>query len=308
MEYIHGIEDFRLDRQTAVTLGKFDGVHMGHQKLISIVREKAQEHNLISAAYTFDRLPLSICPQKNQHFITTNAERRIVMEKLGLDVEIECPFTEELMNTEPEAFIRKVIIDQLQAKYVVVGTDYCFGKGREGNAQLLAEKGPEYGYQTIVVEKEKYQNRDISSTYVREELKLGHMETVNVLLDRPYSIYGIVSKGKQLGRQLDVPTMNIYPPGSKLLPPYGVYASITIMDGKKYYGVTNLGIRPTVSDSMSVSVETNLFDYSGNAYGKYIEVQLMHFLRQEMKFDSVDALHKQMETDASFAKDMFILA
>lgn len=307
MKYIHGVEEFQLERPAAVTLGKFDGVHMGHQKLIEIVEEKARQNHLLAAAYTFDRIPLSICPQSNQHFITTNSERRLIMEQLGLDVEIEYPFTQELMDTEPEDFIKNIIIGQLKAKYVVVGTDYHFGKNRMGNAQMLVEKGPEYGFETIVVEKEKYQDREISSTYVREELKLGHMETVNVLLDRPYSIRGIVSYGMQLGRKLNIPTLNIYPPDSKMLPPNGVYASVTVMDGKEYYGVTNLGTKPTVSNSPSVSVETNLFDYSGDAYGKQIEVKLMHFLRQEMKFDGVEALKKQMESDANFARDMFLL-
>jgi riboflavin kinase/FMN adenylyltransferase len=307
MKYIHGVTDFTLDKPTAVTLGKFDGVHVGHQKLIAIVNEKAKESELLSAAFTFDKLPLSICPQKNQHFITTNSERRKIMEELGLDVEVEFPFTQEFMNTEPEEFIKKVIIDKMHAKVVVVGTDFRFGRGRTGTPELLLEKGPEYGFGAIVVEKEKYHDREISSTYVREELKLGHMETVNVLLDRPYSVMGIVSLGNQLGRKLLVPTVNVYPCDSKLLPPNGVYASITVMDGKEYYGVTNLGTKPTVSSSPSVSVETNLFGYNGDAYGKNIEVKLLHFLRQEMKFDTVEALQKQMESDASFAKDMFML-
>ena len=272
MQYIQGIRDFSLDRPSAVTLGKFDGVHMGHQKLIEMIQEKAKQENLLSVVFTFDKIPLRLCPQKNQHFITTNTERRMFLE--------------------PEAFIEEILIGRLHAKYVVVGTDYHFGKGRMGNAQMLLERGPEYGFETTIVEKERYQEREISSTYVREELRLGHMETVNVLLGRPYSIYGIVSKGKQLGRQLNLPTLNIYPPDSKLLPPNGV---------------TNLGVRPTLDDSPLLSVETNLFDYNDDAYGHYIEVQLMHFLRQEMKFDSIETLKKQMESDASFAKEMFLL-
>lgn len=307
MEYIHGVNDFTLEKATAVTLGKFDGVHMGHQKLISIVKEKAAEYGLLSAAYTFDRIPLSICPQRHQHFITTNSERRMIMEQLGLELEVEYPFTEELMNTEPEDFIQKVIIGQLNAKVVVVGTDYHFGKDRAGNAALLAEKGPQYGFETVVVEKEKYQEREISSTYVREELRAGHMETVNVLLGRPYSVYGIVCRGNQLGRQLDLPTMNIYPPESKLLPPNGVYASVTVLDGQVFYGVSNLGTKPTVSDRPGIGVETHLFNYEGEAYGQQIEVRLLHFLRQEIRFDSVEALKKQMETDVTFAKNMFLL-
>ena len=307
MKYIQGVEEFRLNEPTAVTLGKFDGVHIGHQKLISIVKEKAIQNDVLSVAFTFDRIPLSICPQNFQHFITTNTERKRIMEEYGLDVEVEYPFTERLMNTEPEEFIKHIIIGKLNAKYVVVGTDYRFGKNRLGNVDMLIEKGPEYGFETIVVEKEKYQEREISSTYVREELKLGHMETANMLLGRPYSIYGIVAKGNQLGRTIDIPTVNIYPSESKLLPPNGVYASVTEFDGKKYYGVTNVGTKPTVSDDFEISVETNIFDFDRDIYGKSINVSLMHFLRPEMKFESIEALQNQMKRDAEFARDMFMV-
>ena len=248
MKYIHGTEDFTLDKDSAVTLGKFDGVHMGHQKLISIVEEKAKQNNILAAAFTFDRIPLSICPQRQQHFITTKSERRAFMESLGINALIE----------------------------------YHFGKGRSGDADMLVKCGPEYGFETIVVEKEKYQDKEISSTYVREELVLGHMETVNVLMGRPYSIEGIVCPGNQFGRKIKIPTMNIYPQESKLLPPNGVYASITQIDGKEYGGVTNIGT-------------------------KHIKVKLLHFIRPEMKFESIEALSKQMESDAQFSKSMLML-
>ena len=307
MEYIHGTEDFKLERSSAVTLGKFDGVHLGHQKLISIVKEKAEEQGLLSVMFTFDRIPLSICPQKNQHFLSTNSERRMLCENYGIDVEVEYPFTTTLMNMEPEEFVSDILINKLKAKVIVVGTDYCFGRDRSGNVEFLISNAAKYGYETIVVEKEKFQDKDISSTYVREELKLGHMETVNVLLNRPYSITGIVAKGNQLGRKLEIPTINVYPTEIKLLPPYGVYASRILIDGVWYYGVTNLGTKPTISDGYEVSVETNVFDFDKDVYGNRVEVALYHFLRQEMKFENVEALKKQMESDASFAKEMFLI-
>ena len=307
MEYIHGTEDFKLERSSAVTLGKFDGVHLGHQKLISIVKEKAEEQGLLSVMFTFDRIPLSICPQKNQHFLSTNSERRMLCENYGIDVEVEYPFTTTLMNMEPEEFVSDILINKLKAKVIVVGTDYCFGRDRSGNVEFLISNAAKYGYETIVVEKEKFQDKDISSTYVREELKLGHMETVNVLLNRPYSITGIVAKGNQLGRKLEIPTINVYPTEIKLLPPNGVYASRIFIDGVWYYGVTNLGTKPTISDGYEVSVETNVFDFDKDVYGNRVEVALYHFLRQEMKFENVEALKKQMESDASFAKEMFLI-
>ncbi len=307
MEYIHGTEDFKLERSSAVTLGKFDGVHLGHQKLISIVKEKAEEQGLLSVMFTFDRIPLSICPQKNQHFLSTNSERRMLCENYGIDVEVEYPFTTTLMNMEPEEFVSDILINKLKAKVIVVGTDYCFGRDRSGNVEFLISNAAKYGYETIVVEKEKFQDKDISSTYVREELKLGHMETVNVLLNRPYSITGIVAKGNQLGRKLEIPTINVYPTEIKLLPPNGVYGSRILIDGVWYSGVTNLGTKPTISDGYEVSVETNVFDFDKDVYGNRVEVALYHFLRQEMKFENVEALKKQMESDASFAKEMFLI-
>ena len=307
MRYIHESEDFIVDCPTVVTLGKFDGIHLGHQKLLEMVKQKAQEYSAQSAAFTFDHIPLSLCPSVNQHFITTNAERRRVMEAAEMDLLIEYPFTEKLMNSEPEDFIREVIVGKLKACCVVVGTDYCFGKERKGNAHLIEELGSKYGYETVILEKEKFEERDISSTYVREELRVGHMETVNMLLGRPYSITGIIARGRQLGRTIDLPTINIYPPMSKLLPPNGVYASATLMEGRSLYGVTNVGTKPTVNQTPEVSVETFLFDFHEDVYGKEVEVQLKHFQRPEMKFEDIESLKKQMNSDAAFAKELFLL-
>lgn len=306
MRYIHDLDDFVMDRPTAVTLGKFDGLHVGHQKLISIIQEKAKEQDLLSAVFTFDKIPLSICPER-RYFISTNQERRQFLEQLGVDVEIEYPFTEQLMNTSPEMFIKRVLVDQLKAKVVVVGPDYRFGKDRGGNVELLVQMAKEYGYEAIVVEKERYQDREISSTYVREELSQGHMETANVLLGRPYSVEGSVCHGKQNGRKIETPTINIIPDQIKLLPPKGVYASTTIIDGKMYYGVTNVGTKPTVTDENIMGIETNLFDFNETVYGETVETKLMHFIRLEMKFDSLEQLKKQIESDIAFAKTMFML-
>ena len=199
------------------------------------------------------------------------------LEKQGVDVEIEYPFTEDFMNMEPEAFIEEILIGRLHAKYVVVGTDYHFGKGRMGNAQMLLERGPEYGFETTIVEKSGIRS---GKSVVHMSVKSCASDTWKLsmcCLADPTASMVLYQRGKQLGRQLNLPTLNIYPPDSKLLPPNGVYASITRLDGKEYFGVTNLGVRPTLDDSPLLSVETNLFDYNDDAYGHYIEVQLMHF-------------------------------
>lgn len=308
MKYIHDTENFEINRATVVTFGKFDGVHSGHQKIFAIVNKKAGELNAQSVVVTFDKIPLSICPLAQQHFITTNFERKDIIENLGLDILIEYPFTDNFMHTEPEVFIEEVIAKKLKAKCVVIGPDFCFGRDRRGNADMICHYADKYGYEAIVVEKEKYEAREISSTFVREELKIGHMETVNMLLNRPYSIKGIVVKGNQFGRTIDIPTVNIYPVESKLLPPNGVYSSETVIDGNVLYGVTNIGTKPTVNDGHVISVETNLFDFQQNIYGKTIEVCLKHFQRPEMKFDSVENLKKQIENDTAFAKELFMIS
>ncbi|MDD6797788.1 MAG: bifunctional riboflavin kinase/FAD synthetase [Clostridia bacterium] len=307
MRYIHDTQDFTIEDSTVVTLGKFDGVHLGHQKLLGIVKEKAGEYGAKAAAFTFDHIPVSLCSLPNQSFIMTNMERRKVMETLGMDILIEYPFTNSLMNMEAEDFLRNVVKRQLNARCVVVGTDYTFGKDKRGTAGMIAAMADEMGFEAVVVEKECYENREISSTYVRDELRVGHMETVNMLLGRPYFVCGVVAKGSQIGRTMELPTINIYPPAGKLLPPNGVYASVTLVDGEKFYGVTNVGIKPTVKNSSEISVETFLFGFSGDVYGSSVEVQLKHFQRPEMKFDDIDALHKQIDADVAFAKELFLI-
>lgn len=307
MRYIHDTQQFIIEDATVVTLGKFDGVHLGHRRLLETVMEKASEYSAKSAVFTFDHIPVSLCSSANQSFIMTNMERRRVIENLDIDILIEYPFTNFFMNMEAEDFLEDVVKNQLHAKCVVVGTDYTFGKDRRGNADMLVQMSEKLGFEAVVLEKECYEGREISSTYVREELKVGHMETVNMLLGRPYSIYGIIAKGVQLGRTMQLPTINIYPPAGKLLPQNGVYASVTHINGEKFYGVTNVGIKPTVKDNPEVSVETFLFDFDGDIYGEEVEVQLKHFQRPEMKFNDIDALHKQINADIAFAKELFLI-
>lgn len=159
MEYIHGTDDFQLNKKSAVTLGKFDGIHTGHQKLIEIVRKKADEENLLAVLFTFDSLPLSICPQKYQHFISTSSERRRLCENFGIDVEIEYPFTEEFMNMEPEDFICRILIDKLHAKYVVVGTDYRLEKTGQVMQQCLWKQEKNLDLQLLLLKRKNIRIR-----------------------------------------------------------------------------------------------------------------------------------------------------
>jgi riboflavin kinase/FMN adenylyltransferase len=305
MQYIHS-DDFRVEQRTVVTLGKFDGVHRGHQRLLEIVKDESGKRNADAVVFTFDHFPPSIFPV-NQKYIMTNLERKNTIREFQPEYLIEYPFTREFMNTEPEDFVRDVLVGRLNVSCVVVGTDFTFGRERRGTPQVLEELGGTYGFDTIIVEKERYEDRDISSTYIREELCVGHMETVNMLMGRPYSVNGIVAGGNQLGRSMGLPTINIYPPIDKLLPPNGVYASVTHVGGDMIRGVTNVGVKPTVSDTGEVSVETFLFDFDGELYGKKASVDLRHFQRPETRFESQELLRKQIMSDVEFARELFLL-
>jgi riboflavin kinase/FMN adenylyltransferase len=239
--------------------------------------------------------------------ITTNYEKRKMFADAGVDYLVEYPFNENTASMEPLEFIRRVIAGNLNAAHVVVGADWHFGKDRSGSIDVLMAGQKLYNYEVHVVEKEKFEQREISSTWIREEIQLGNMENVNILLGYPYMIIGNVEEGRHLGKEMGFATVNIYPSPEKLLPPYGVYASKVIVDGREYYAITNIGVRPTFNDSPRVSVETHLLNHDEDLYGREIRVELMHFERPEIRFDTVDKLASQVEADIEFTKTFFLL-
>ncbi|WP_461812966.1 bifunctional riboflavin kinase/FAD synthetase [Faecalimonas sp.] len=300
MQYIRGIENYTCTNPTAITLGKFDGLHKGHQKLIEQV-EKYADEQIKSVVFSFDMLPFFEEMGKQKHILMTKKEKCLHLEN-RVDYLVECPFVEQIYTMEAETFIEEILIRKFHAKYVVVGTDFRFGYQKKGDINLLEKYQQKYGYKLIVIEKEKYAGREISSTFIKEEVRKGHMERVQELLGYPYTIDGIVEFGEQLGRKIGFPTMNIIPVKEKLLVPNGVYASSVILEGKKYKGISNVGCKPTVSDKGVNLVETFLFDYTGNAYGKEIQVELYKFIRREKVFPSVAELKEQMCLDIQEAE------
>ena len=244
MKYIKNTLDFRIEEPTVVTLGKFDGLHRGHEKLMSALRTYSGQHDLATVAFTFDIPPANQVNDISTKVLTTNDEKEYIFEKTGIDYLIECPFTQEVMCMEPKAFIMW-IVECLNMKCVVVGDDFHFGHKRAGDYHTLKQYEDEFGYHTIVVDKMKDENRDISSTYVREEICVGNLEKANALLGYPYFIKSDVVHGKKLGRTLGIPTVNMLLPDNKLLPPNGVYITEVLVDGDRYAGVTNVGCKPT---------------------------------------------------------------
>lgn len=304
MEYKKGTTDFHIEEPSAISIGKFDGLHVGHQKLISRLCDK-KRFGCRTVVFTFDVPPGSRLTGKKMQTLVTNKERCRMLEKAGIDYLIECPFVPEVASMEPEAFVEDVLVGRLKARHIVVGTDCGFGHKRRGNYQLLQELAPKYGYQVEVVEKVQYKGRDISSTYVREEIGMGNMEFANFLLGYPYSVTGKVLHGNHIGTsQLDMPTANIVPPPEKLLPPNGVYATRTWVEGRAYEGVSNIGVKPTVGADQK-GIETYLFDFRGELYGKEIRVELYAYERPEMKFRSLEELKNRMHRDLEFAKGYF---
>lgn len=304
MKFIRKTLDFQVEEPTAVTLGKFDGLHRGHDLLMQTVLEYSSKYDLASVAFTFDIPPRNKVEEIVANVLTTNDEKQYIFEKRGIDYLIECPFTTEVMSMEPKDFIAW-ISNALHVKYVVVGDDFRFGHKRAGDYHTLQQYETEYGYKTIVIDKLKDSNRDISSTYVREKIADGNIKKANELLGYKYFIKSEILHGRKLGRTLGIPTINMILPENKLLPPNGVYVTEVLVDGKTYMGVTNIGYKPTVSDSKVVGVETYIDNFDQDVYGEKIVVSFIQFIRPEQKFDSIEELKAQMQSDIEVSRKCY---
>lgn len=296
MKIIRHTTEFQTAEETAVTLGKFDGLHQGHRLLIDRILKKKRE-GLASLIFTFDF--------GERPALTLPEERRELLRRDHLDYLVECPFVPALSHMEPEDFVRKILKERLHAKYLAVGTDFRFGYQRRGDYHLLQEMSTSCGFQVEVVEKACWQGREISSTYIREELERGHMELVNQLLGYAYSVTGEVLHGRQIGRTLGMPTTNLLPKEHKLLPPNGVYATRTVIAGEVFEGITNIGYKPTVGGETRKGVETYLFDLDRNLYGETIQVQFYGYERPERRFPGLEALKAQIESDTAWGREFF---
>ncbi|MEY8355019.1 riboflavin biosynthesis protein RibF [Lachnospiraceae bacterium 54-53] len=301
MKYITGTREFQIQEPAVVTLGKFDGRHRGHQKLLKRMARVKEEKGYQIAVFTFDMSPNSFVAGDSQKVITTNLERKNNLEKAGIDYLVEYPFTEETARMEPEEFVKNVLAGQMNARTIVVGTDCTFGYRGAGNADSLSRWKDRYGYELIIIPKERDDHRDISSTYIREQLDAGNMEKANELLGEPYAIHGTVVHGNHMGGAvLGFPTANILPPPEKHLPLFGVYVSKVFVDGAYYGGITNIGRKPTIKGHSPVGAETYIFGINQDIYGKTIEVQLLHFIRPERRFEGLEQLKAQISRDREY--------
>lgn len=295
MILIKELDKVNSEKPTVVTLGKFDGLHRGHRKLIEkTVKDAGTER--IPAVFAFDIAPMTLL---------TKRERRTMLEKMGISMMVECPFTPKIITMSPEAFVRDILSEKMHAEEVVVGPNFRFGYEREGNADTLRKLGKQYGFTVKVVPVVCDEEGEISSSRIRNHLAKGEMEKVNELLGYDFFVTGEIVHGNHIGRTLGVPTTNIIPEKTKLLPPNGVYASETRIGKRIYQGVTDIGTKPTV-DGQFVGVETFLFDCSEDLYGEEEEVRILSHLRREKKFPSVEELKTQLKKDEKNGRAFFL--
>ena len=262
MEYMKVDGNFPKLSGSAVALGKFDGIHLGHRKLVNKILE--QKKNGAQAVL--------VAIGGSAKTILTTQERIHLLEELGVDVLLECSLDERMRHMKAESFVREILVGDLSASYVAVGEDFRFGYERKGTPELLTELGKKYKFQTEVLTKEMDGHRKISSTYIREELAKGNMEKFTALMGMDFSVEGIVEHGRGMGHKYLLPTANIVPSPQKLMPPNGVYITISYFGEKEFKGITNIGYKPTIGEKF-LGVETYLFDCSEDLYGEFCKVE-----------------------------------
>lgn len=296
MDIISNSFEFFLDRETAVAIGKFDGVHQGHRRLLDEIIE-LKKRGLCACVFTFNPAP-SVFFGGDPHVLNTNEEKHVIFERMGVDILVEFPMNSETAATPPDKFITEYLVNQMNMKFIAAGTDISFGDKGLGNAELLKQMSAEYGYEVKLIDKvHASDGEEISSSLVRRYVEKGDMERVEELLGAAYSVSGKIVHGNQIGRTIGFPTINIYPDENKLLPPYGVYTSRTVINGKDYFSVSNVGCKPTIGGETRPSVETYIYDFDNDVYDKDAVVYLEKFKRPERRFNGLDELTAQLQKD-----------
>ncbi|MCG3731545.1 bifunctional riboflavin kinase/FAD synthetase [Vibrio cincinnatiensis] len=303
MELIRGIHNIKPHHHGCVlTIGNFDGVHLGHQKVLSQVSKQAKQLNLPSVVMTFEPQPMELfLKERAPARLTRLRDKFVQLGKLGLDRLLCVNFNHHFANLDAQAFIRDLLVTQLGVKFLVVGDDFCFGQGRKGDFAMLRQAGKQYGFEVVNTHSFCVEHARVSSTLIREALAVDDLSLAASMLGRDYSISGRVSHGRKLGRTIGFPTANI-PLKRCVSPVSGVYVVQAYGLGEQPIGgVANIGQRPTVN-GIRQQLEVHLFNFQGNLYGKQLEVALLHKLRDERKFESFDALKQQIELDAEAAR------
>jgi len=298
MKVIHNYHNFPEDTQTVVTIGTFDGVHIGHRKILDKLIKKAKKKGLKSVLLTFFPHPRMVVQSNNSIKLINTIEERIeILGKTDLDYLVIQPFDRSFSNLSAFDFVRDVIVDKLNTHTLVIGYDHRFGKNREGDFEQLKEFSHTFDFEIKEIEAQDINNTSVSSTKIRKALETGDIKTANQYLKHPFFFNGIVVKGQQLGNTIGFPTANIeISENYKLIPKNGVYVIKAIHQEKHYFGMLNIGNRPTVSGN-NKTIEAHIFDFNENIYGEDLRIIFLYFLRDEQKFDSIEILKEQLKKD-----------
>ena len=298
MKRFNNINEFNCKKSTIITIGTFDGVHLGHQKILKKLNVEAENNGLESSVLTFFPHPRTVLnPGSSLKLINTIEERISLFKKSKIDNLIVHPFTKEFSELDSEDYVKNILVDQLKAKIVLIGYDHKFGKNRTADINNLKEYGIKYNFEVIEIKAEEINDIAISSTKIRNSIKEGDIQLTNSYLGYEFSFFGKVVKGNSIGKTLGFPTANIkIGTDLKLIPKNGVYLISTIMNQKIIFGMMNIGIKPTTNENTK-SIEVNLFDFNQDLYDTNITIYIKQFLREEIKFDSLNELKLQIEKD-----------
>lgn len=302
MEIISNTTDFYLEKETAVAIGKFDGVHIGHRRLLEEILS-CRRKGMAACVFTFEPAPAVLFGQSDGRELTTREEKRLLFERMNVDILIEFPLTLETAAMSPKTFVTEILAKQMNTRFIAAGNDLSFGARGEGNAELLRKMAPELGFTVRTIDKVCLNGQEVSSTYVRNRVESGDLVLAEKLMGMPYMVVGKVVQGRQIGRTLGFPTVNILPGEGKLLPPNGVYYSSVRYNGRSYRAISNVGCKPTVTDEHIMGVESYLYDFDRNIYGENIEVYLHEFRRPEQRFQDIESLKNQLEQDIAAGAD-----
>src|SRR5712671_590570 len=305
MRLFHGTDNANIARPTVLTLGVFDGLHLGHQLIMKTIVERARATDAVPTVITFDPHPRALLhPESAPPLLQTFDQKIEALGVLGIEQTIVIRFDQNFAQIRAEDFLRAVIADRLHAKEVYLGCGFAFGHGREGNIDLLRRVSQGLGFFADEVPEVRLRGRRVSSSRIRALLQEGRVNLARRMLGRPYGVEGRVVRGAERGVTLGFPTANLHPQ-NRVIPRNGVYVTATLIEGQWRRSVTNIGTRPTFESAAATSVETFVMNWSGDLYGDVLRVRFLHRLRDEKKFGSVDELKSQIERDVARAHGYF---
>ena len=297
-------EEHQSERYTAITIGKFDGVHIGHGELLTELK-KRKEEGMSTLVFTFSKSPQNYLNQTEEMSIFSKQEKLEYFHQISwVDEYYEVQVTKEFLGLSPEEFVVKYLLRKFKAKHIIVGEDFRFGCNKSGDVSLLKKMGEKYNFSVTSIKKIRRQEMEVSSTEIRRVLEQGDMERANEILGHPFYLMGNVQHGRRLATDLGFPTANVEYPKDKIQIPFGVYATRIEIEEKSFYGITNVGTKPTVTSEKKVISESYLFDFNEEIYEKRIKIYFYKFLRPEMKFETIEQLKLQIREDVKNAEDM----